>query len=104
MEVLNFNKILLPKLFQALIGYSEDPSEMLHNASFHLGLHCLPNKTIQSTPYFGKSNLRPLDNILKTYNYLVAKAELEIGNKEASITIQIKDQMIMGKWDYTLKL
>ena len=25
-----------------VIANSEDPDEMLHDAAFHLGLHCLP--------------------------------------------------------------
>ena len=34
----------LGRLILFLEAKSADPDEMLHNAAFYLGIHCLPNK------------------------------------------------------------
>ena len=36
------NMIFLSLKINFVLAYSADPDEMLHNAAFHLGFHCLP--------------------------------------------------------------
>ena len=47
MCILRGHTLYFPKIFISLkidfvLTNSADPDEMLHNAAFHLGLHCLP--------------------------------------------------------------
>ena len=47
------------------LAYSEDLDEMLHNASYHQGLHCLlrqkPSSEKENTILFAKYSLWPLN-------------------------------------------
>ena len=38
-KILNYEKCVFLNIF---LANGEDPDEMLHNVTFHLGLHCLP--------------------------------------------------------------
>ena len=39
--IFNFNPLYMGDLQMGTFTDSEDPDEMLHNAAFHQGLHCL---------------------------------------------------------------
>ena len=48
MKVLNYDVFLSLKIV-FIFGISVNPDEMLHNAAFHQGLHCLPKYLCQQS-------------------------------------------------------